>query len=142
MEKLKKFKIPLFFLIISLITIPIINGYINLIKESLKINVTNVTFILIWVIVNGIIALTTENIILTKKNSKIEVEGINLKRKDGTYGTADWGTREEIEEYLKSRPKNLFFNKKEDYSFTNVLFLLLSIYFSYILRIIVVIAPY
>lgn len=106
MEKLKKFKIPLFFLIISLITIPIINGYINLIKESLKINVTNVTFILIWVIVNGIIALTTENIILTKKNSKIEVEGINLKRKDGTYGTADWGTREEIEEYLSINKRN------------------------------------
>ena len=106
MEKLKKFKIPLFFLIISLITIPIINGYINLIKESLKINVTNVTFILIWAIVNGIIALTTENIILTKKNSKIEVEGINLKRKDGTYGTADWGTREEIEEYLSINKRN------------------------------------
>ena len=106
MEKLKKFKIPLFFLIISLITIPIINGYINLIKESLKINVTNVTFIIIWAIVNGIIALTTENIILTKKNSKIEVEGINLKRKDGTYGTADWGTREEIEEYLSINKRN------------------------------------
>ena len=106
MEKLKKFKIPLFFLIISLITIPMINGYINLIKESLKINATNLTFIIIWAIVNGIIALTTENIILTKKNSKIEVEGINLKRKDGTYGTADWGTREEIEEYLSINKRN------------------------------------
>ena len=106
MEKLKKFKIPLFFLIISLITIPIINGYINLIKERLKINATNLTFIIIWAIVNGIIALTTENIILTKKNSKIEVEGINLKRKDGTYGTADWGTREEIEEYLSINKRN------------------------------------
>ena len=106
MEKLKKFKIPLIFLIISLITIPIIIEYINLIQESLKINVTNVTFILIWAIVNGIIALTTENIILTKKNSKIEVEGINLKRKDGTYGTADWGTREEIEEYLSINKRN------------------------------------
>ena len=106
MEKLKRFKIPLIFLIISLITIPIINEYINLIQESLKINVTNVTFILIWAIVNGIIALTTENIILTKKNSKIEVEGINLKRKDGTYGTADWGTREEIEEYLSINKRN------------------------------------
>ena len=106
MEKLKKFKIPLFFLIISLITIPMINGYINLIKESLKINATNLIFIIIWAIVNGIIALTTENIILTKKNSKIEVEGINLKRKDGTYGTADWGTREEIEEYLSINKRN------------------------------------
>ena len=106
MEKLKRFKIPLIFLIISLITIPIINEYIKLIEESLKINVTNVTFIIIWAIVNGIIALTTENIILTKKNSKIEVEGINLKRKDGTYGTADWGTREEIEEYLSINKRN------------------------------------
>ena len=106
MEKIEKFKIPLIFFVISLITIPIINEYINLIQESLKINVTNVTFILIWAIVNGIIALTTENIILTKKNSKIEVEGINLKRKDGTYGTADWGTREEIEEYLSINKRN------------------------------------
>ena len=106
MEKIEKFKIPLIFFVISLITIPIINEYIKLIEESLKINVTNVTFIIIWAIVNGIIALTTENIILTKKNSKIEVEGINLKRKDGTYGTADWGTREEIEEYLSINKRN------------------------------------
>lgn len=36
----------------------------------------------------------------TIKNRKIEVEGINLKKKDGTFGTADWGSKEEIQEYL------------------------------------------
>ena len=41
-----------------------------------------------------------KNIITTKENSKIETEGVNLKKNDGTYGTADWGTREEIQEYL------------------------------------------
>ena len=106
MEKFKKFKIPLFFLVINLMTIPMINWYINLIQESLKVNINSITFITIWAIVNGIIALTAKNIIFTKQNSKIEVEGINLKRKDGTYGTADWGTREEIEEYLSINKRN------------------------------------
>ncbi|MCI9038487.1 MAG: hypothetical protein HFJ29_01170 [Clostridia bacterium] len=61
---------------------------------------------MIWLILDAIIILTVKNILLTKENAKIEVEGIRLKRKDGTYGTADWGTKEEIEEYLGIGKRN------------------------------------
>ena len=60
----------------------------------------NGTICFSWIIINLIIILVTKNVITTKENAKIEVEGINLKKKDGTFGTADWGTKEEIQEYL------------------------------------------
>ena len=47
-----------------------------------------------------IFVLLKNTILTTKANAKIEVEGINLKNKDGTYGTADWATKEEIKEFL------------------------------------------
>ena len=54
----------------------------------------------------GVAILVVNNISATKQNAKIEVEGINLKKKDGTFGTADWGTKEEIEEYLGINKRN------------------------------------
>ena len=100
MEVLKKFKEPLFYLILSILTVPIINTYINILKRSIDLEISKGTVFIIWIITSGIIILAIKNAILTKANAKIEVEGINLKKKDGTYGTADWGTRDEIEEYL------------------------------------------
>lgn len=50
--------------------------------------------------------LLKNNIVTTKQNAKIEVEGIKLKKKDGTFGTADWGTKEEMEEYLGINKRN------------------------------------
>ena len=60
----------------------------------------NKTIAIIWVMLNFIAILVAKNIVTTKQNSKIEVEGVNLKKKDGTFGTADWGNKEEIQEYL------------------------------------------
>ena len=60
----------------------------------------NGTIFIIWVILNLIIILVAKNISTTKQNAKIEVEGVNLKKKDGTFGTADWGNKQEIQEYL------------------------------------------
>ena len=60
----------------------------------------NGTIFIIWVILNLIIILVAKNISTTKHNAKIEVEGVNLKKKDGTFGTADWGNKQEIQEYL------------------------------------------
>lgn len=100
MEVLKRFKEPLFFLITSILTVPLINTYIKIIKNNIDLEITSGTVFIIWLIINGIIILTVKNVILTKANAKIEVEGVNLKKKDGTYGTADWGTRDEVEEYL------------------------------------------
>lgn len=117
----KKVKIPLFFFISYIILVPVINGFMQLLEKcfntdlnTIDINLLNlftvifrnkITFIS-WLIVNLIIILVIKNVITTKENAKIEVEGINLKKKDGTFGTADWGTKEEIQEYLSIGKRN------------------------------------
>lgn len=58
------------------------------------------TIFITWLLIDTIVILAINCIKTTKENAKIEVEGVNLKKKDGTFGTADWGTKEEIEEYL------------------------------------------
>lgn len=115
MEKEKKIKISLFFLFSYIIFVPLINGFMKLLEKAFKtdlntidINLLNLFTVIfrnglifiIWLIINFIIVLVIKNIATTKQNAKIEVEGINLKKKDGTFGTADWGNKEEIQEYL------------------------------------------
>ena len=65
MEVLKKLKEPLFFLIISILTVPIVNIYIKFIRSSIDLEITKGTVFIIWLIINGIIILTVKNIILT-----------------------------------------------------------------------------
>lgn len=111
----KKVKIPLFFLFSYIILVPMINGFMKILKKcfntnlnTIDINLLNLftvifrngTIFITWIILNAIIILVAKNVIVTKQNAKIEVEGINLKKKDGTFGTADWGSKEEIQEYL------------------------------------------
>lgn len=100
MENIKKYKIHLFFLISFIIVVPAINKYLNALERSFGKEFGIGTAIIIWIFLNAIIIFAIKNIITTKENSKIETEGVNLKKNDGTYGTADWGTREEIQEYL------------------------------------------
>ena len=85
MGKEKKTKISLFFLFSYIIFVPLINGFMKLLEKAFKADLNTIDI---------------KNIVTTKQNAKIEVEGINLKKKDGTYGTADWGNKEEIQEYL------------------------------------------
>ncbi len=111
----KKAKIALFFLLSYVVLIPIINGFMKILEKSFQTNLDtidinllnlftvifrNKTIAIIWVMLNFIAILVAKNIVTTKQNSKIEVEGVNLKKKDGTFGTADWGNKEEIQEYL------------------------------------------
>ena len=111
----KKVWRPLFFLFSYIVFVPIINEYLKVLEKcfqisfnTLDINFFNLivvvfkngTIFTIWLLLDFIIVLTIKNVILTKENLKIEVEGIRLKKKDGTFGTADWGTKEEIMEYL------------------------------------------
>ncbi len=118
-KKTKKIIIYLFTSYI--IFVPLINNYVKVLEkrfgidlEAVDINVLNLFIVIfkckmvfiIWIIVNFIILLIAKNVITTKKNRKIEVEGINLKKKDGTFGTADWGSKEEIEEYLSIGKRN------------------------------------
>lgn len=115
MKKEKKIKISLFFLISYIILVPLINGFMKILEKAfnanlntIDINVLNLftvifrngKILITWIILNLIILLVIKSIITTKKNAKIEVEGVNLKKKDGTFGTADWGNKEEIQEYL------------------------------------------
>lgn len=111
----KKAKIALFFLLSYVVFIPIINGFMKILEKSFQTNLNtidinllnlftvifrNKTIAIIWIMLNFIAILVAKNIVTTKQNSKIEVEGVNLKKKDGTFGTADWGNKEKIQEYL------------------------------------------
>ena len=111
----KKLKIPLFFLLSYIVLVPTINAFMKILENCFQVNYytvdiniwnfftiifKNKTICIIWLILNLIIILLINCISTTKKNAKIEVEGINLKKKDGTFGTADWGNKEEIQEYL------------------------------------------
>lgn len=111
----KKAKMALFFLLSYVVFIPIINGFMKILEKSFQTNLNtidinllnlftvifrNKTIAIIWIMLNFIAILVVKNIVTTKQNSKIEVEGVNLKKKDGTFGTADWGNKEEIQEYL------------------------------------------
>ncbi|MGN1326799.1 MAG: hypothetical protein ACI4VQ_01775 [Clostridia bacterium] len=111
----KKAKIALFFLFSYIILVPVINGFMKVLEKcfqtdlnTIDINLLNLftvifrngTICIIWLLLNLIIILVVKNVATTKQNAKIEVEGVNLKKKDGTFGTADWGNKEEIQEYL------------------------------------------
>lgn len=113
--KKKKIKISLFFLFSYIILVPLINGFMKVLEKSFEIDLNTIdinllnlftvifrngTIFFTWIILNLIIILVVKNVLITKQNSKIEVEGINLKKKDGTFGTADWGNKDEIQEYL------------------------------------------
>ena len=115
MGKDKKSKISLFFLLSYIVLIPLINGFMKILEKCFNTNLNTIdinflnlftvifrngTIFIIWVILNLIIILVAKNISTTKHNAKIEVEGVNLKKKDGTFGTADWGNKQEIQEYL------------------------------------------
>lgn len=121
LHELKGKKLPLFFLCTYIGLVPIINTYLKLLEESFErnyhsIDVRSISFFTIpfkngiitsiWLISSIIILLLIKNIRTTIKNSKIEIEGINLKKKDGTYGTADWATKEEMKEYLSIGKKD------------------------------------
>lgn len=96
----KKYKKAIIFLNSGFFAVPLINHYLKTLKNSMNIKLGIGTSILIWIIISIVTVLIKNNIIQTRQNAKIEVTGINLKNKDGTFGTADWGTKKEIEEYL------------------------------------------
>ena len=106
MESWKKYRKIIIFIASGIISVPLIGHYLNELGKSMNTQFGIGTSIVIWLIISFIMILLKNNIITTKQNAKIEVEGINLKKKDGTFGTADWGTKEEIEEYLGINKRN------------------------------------
>ena len=100
MEKVKRFKIPLFFVLSGIVLLLLIKGFLKLLEKSFNTSFGIGTIFITWLLLDTIVILAINCVKTTKENAKIEVEGVNLKKKDGTFGTADWGTKEEINEYL------------------------------------------
>lgn len=97
MVKDKKSKVALFFLLSYIVLVPIINGFMKVLEKcfgtnlnTIDINIFNLFTVVFrnrivlvtWLIINAVIVLIIKNLIMTKENAKIEVEGINLKKKD------------------------------------------------------------
>lgn len=106
MERVKRFKIPLFFVLSGIVLLPSIKGFLKLLENSFNTSFGIGTVFITWLLIDTIVILAINCIKTTKENAKIEVEGVNLKKKDGTFGTADWGTKEEINEYLGIGKRN------------------------------------
>lgn len=86
------------FLVVSyIIFVPLINNFMVLLEKTFKINLNTINInifnlftvifrngiiLFVWLIINAIIFLIIKNVVTTKENMKIEVEGINLKKKD------------------------------------------------------------
>lgn len=95
------------------ILIPIINEYIKLLSkcfnkqygvmeihnffDCIKAVYNNKIIGLIYAIIALISIFSVYNILFTKKQMKVEKQGINFKKKDGTHGTANFADAKEID---------------------------------------------
>lgn len=127
----KKIVIPIFLILFFRIYIPIVVSYIRVLEkcfnknynvievntfiDCIKVMLDNKLLGLICVIIGSIFIFTIYNIHFTIKRAKMENEGISFKKKDGTFGTANWSTIEEAKEVLSIGEENgLIFGKTED----------------------------
>ena len=105
MNMVKKicFYIFLFFCFILNIILDLnINSYIKILNECFQKNIilTNNLYIVICVIIALISILIILDILLVLFKKQNENKGINFKSDDGTYGTANWMTENEISKIL------------------------------------------
>lgn len=92
-----KNKLIMFLVISYIIFVPLINNFMVLLENTFKIDLNTINInifnlftvlfrngiiLFVWLIINAIIFLIIKNVVTTKENMKIEVEGINLKKKD------------------------------------------------------------
>lgn len=92
-----KNKLIMFLVVSYIIFVPLINNFMVLLEKTFKINLNTINInifnlftvifrngiiLFAWLIINAILLLIIKNIVTTKENMKIEVEGINLKKKD------------------------------------------------------------
>lgn len=92
-----KNKLIMFLGVSYIIFVPLINNFMGLLEKTFKINLNTINInifnlftvifrngiiLFVWLIINVILLLIIKNIVTTKENMKIEVEGINLKKKD------------------------------------------------------------
>ena len=79
-----------------------INKYISVINDCFKKNISlsaiYYTFICFIIALISILILVALKLIMFDK--KTEIKGVNLKSEDGTYGTANWLSDEELNRIL------------------------------------------
>lgn len=101
------------FIVSMQVLVPMIAGYINVLEECFEkqfyLSQINNTFnvfeviskhkmiALIYVVIASIFVFTVYNIYFTRKQLKKEKEGVKFKKKDGTHGTANFTTPQEID---------------------------------------------
>lgn len=94
---LNKNKLIMYFVLSYILFVPLINKFMVLLENTFKIDLNTINInifnlftvifrnriiLFVWLIINAIIFLIIKNVVTTKENMKIEVEGINLKKKD------------------------------------------------------------
>lgn len=84
----------------------IINYRITNIYDILKVLFVDIKILLISNITALICLLFVLNIYFTIKYAKIENKGIKFKTEDGTFGTANWMNKEELEESFELGTEN------------------------------------
>ena len=102
-------------IIINLIIDLNINKYINIINNCFEKDISLSTgyYILICSIIAFISILIFVALKLILYNKKEEIKGVNLKSEDGTYGTANWLSDEELNKILgKNEVPGIILGKK------------------------------
>lgn len=112
------FYLSLFFCVILNIVIDLnINNYIKILSECFNKNIVISNFY--YAIICSVIALISILIIIGIKliifYKQDEIKGINLKSEDGTFGTADWLSDNELNSILgKNNVPGLILGKKDN----------------------------
>ena len=86
------------FIILNIIICFNINNYVEVLnkcfsKEIVLDNFYYATICIIFAVISVLFIIAIKLIVFYKKE---EIRGINLKSEDGTYGTADWVSNEEV----------------------------------------------
>ena len=105
------------FIILNIIICFNINNYVEVLnkcfsKEIVLDNFYYATICIIFAVISVLFIIAIKLIVFYKKE---EIRGINLKSEDGTYGTADWVSNEEVNKILgKNDVAGIILGKKEN----------------------------
>lgn len=112
------FYLSLFFCVILNIVIDLnINNYIKILSECFNKNIviSNIYYAIICSVIALISILIIIGIKLIIFYKQDEIKGINLKSEDGTFGTADWLSDNELNSILgKNNVPGLILGKKDN----------------------------
>ena len=70
MEKVKRFKIPLFFVLSGIILLPLINGYLKLLEKCFSTSFSIGIILITWLLLDTIVILAINCVKTTKENAR------------------------------------------------------------------------